>query len=163
MNPNERLGRVEDQVSNLREFAEQTRLERIREQERIAGIKAGLRLPVINLKASNPFTAGGDNPPANTPIQKPDEGRAWYLRHLVITGLTTGATPDVVNILRGNTVIWQLNGNQFAQTWGKSDILIKPGESLAYQSVGTFAATGTITITGAVDDWPAEKTGAAVA
>ena len=160
MNPNERLEKVEGQVSNIREWAEQTRLERIREQEKLAGIKAGMRLPVINVKGANPFTAGGDST-ANTPLQKPDEGRAWYLRHLVITGLTTGATPDVVNILRGNTVIWQLNGNQFAQTWGKSDIKIAPGESLAYQSVGTFAATGNITITGAVDDYPAEKIGMA--
>ena len=161
MNPNDRLEQVEGQVSNLREWLEQTRLERIREQEKLAGIKPGLRLPVINVKGANPFTVGGDTT-ANTPIQKPDEGRAWYLRHLVITGLTTGATPDVVNILRGATVIWQLNGNQFAQTFGKSDILIKPGESLSYQSVGTFAATGNIAISGAVDDWPAEKIGMAL-
>ena len=145
----------------LQQMSEHQRtLERIREQEKISGVKAGLRLPVIRATGSNPFSAGGDQ---NLPVQKPDEGRAWYLRHLVITGLNTGATPDVVNILRGNTVIWQLNGNQFAQTWGKSDIKIMPGESLAYQSVGTFAATGVITITGAVDDWPAEKIGQAVA
>ena len=145
----------------LQQMTEQQRtLERIREQEKISGVKAGLRLPVIRFTATNPFTIGGDT--ATTP-QKPDEGRAWYLRHLVITGLATGATPDVVNILRGNTVIWQLNGNQFAQTWGKSDIKIAPGESLSYQSVGTVTATGTVTITGAVDDWPAEKIGQAVA
>jgi hypothetical protein len=138
----------------------QADIERARVQEQISGVKAGLRLPVIRQAGANPFTAGGDSLPF---LQKPDEGRAWYLRHLSIQGLTSGSTPDVVNILRAGFVIWQLTGNQTCQTWGKSDILVRPGESLSYQSVGTFAATGVITITGGVDDWPAEKIGQAVA
>ena len=156
----DKLASIDGHLARMSE--RQASIERARQQEQIAGVKAGMRLSVIRATGANPFSAGGDGNP-NQPVQKPDEGRAWFLRHLVITGLTTGATPDVVNILRGNTVIWQLNGNQFAQTFGKSDIKIMPGESLAYQSVGTFAATGTITITGAVDDWPAEKIGQAVA
>jgi hypothetical protein len=38
-NPTEMLQRVDGQVSNLREYFEQTRIERIRDQQRLAGIK----------------------------------------------------------------------------------------------------------------------------
>ena len=78
---------------------------------------------------------------------------------MVIEGLTAGATPDVVNILRGTRVIWQLNGNQFCQTWGRGEILLYAGETLTYNSVGTFAATGQIIIHGLAQEVPAELIG----
>lgn len=116
-------------------------------------IRTAQRLPQLNVVGANPFAAGGDS--AGTP-QAPRSGYSWSVRHLVIEGLTTGATPDVVNILVGQRIYWQLNGNQFCQTWGRGEILVRQGMALAYQSVGTFAATGAIVIHGLADEVAAE-------
>jgi hypothetical protein len=115
-----------------------------------------IRLPLLIKTGVNPFTMGGDSGPT---IQGPDQGYVWSLRHLVIEGLTTGANPDVVNILSRNRILWQLNGNQFAQTWGRGEIVIRSGETLFYQSVGTFAATGQIVAHGLAQQVPQELEG----
>lgn len=112
-----------------------------------------VRLPVITAQGANPFSAAGDS---GGPLHSPDMGYVWSLRHLVILGLTRGTTPDVVQIFRGQLVIWELNGNQYAQTWGRGEIMINQGETLAYKSVGTFAATGQISIHGMAWQVPAQ-------
>lgn len=112
--------------------------------------------PVIGLAASNALVMGGDS---GEQVTDPAEGYVWSLRHLVIEGLTTGANPDVVNVLRGPRTIWQLNGNQFCQTFGRGEILILPGQTLSYQSVGTFASTARIIAHGLAQEVPAELVG----
>lgn len=112
-----------------------------------------MRLQVINgSAAAGALNLGGDANPAHTP----DTGYVWSLRHLVIAGLTRGATPDIVQIFRAQLPIWELNGNQYAQTWGRGEIMINQGETLAYRSVGTFGAAGQITIHGAAWQVPAQ-------
>jgi len=65
MNPNDRLDRVQGQVSDLREYVEQTRVERIREQQRLAGIKFVEWTPDIGTPAAT-FTIGtGSGPVAS--------------------------------------------------------------------------------------------------
>lgn len=83
----------------------------------------------------------------------PGQGYAWSVRELNVVGLTAGATPDVVNIYRGESglpqqLFWQLNGNQFLQTFGRGEKIMFAGEELYVVSVGTFAATGQITLSG---------------
>jgi len=112
-----------------------------------------VRMPLLIATGANPLTMGGDS---GTVLHTPDQGYGWTVRHLVIEGMTTGATPDVMNILRNGRIIWQLNGNQFAQTWGRGEIILMPGETLQYQSVGTFNATGRIIIHGASWQVPTE-------
>ena len=129
------------------------------DKQQIARLRAisTYRLPVLNGKAAaGVLSIGGD---AAQVIHAPESGYAWSVRHLVIEGLTTGATPDVVNILRNNRIIWQLNGNQFAQTWGRGEITLKGGESLQYLSVGSFAATGSILVHGLAEQVPEEMIG----
>lgn len=126
------------------------------ERERVRGIKF-IRLALVIGKASgSALTMGGDTGEALT---TPAQGYEWSLRHLVIEGLTSGATPDVVNIIRGNRIVWQLNGNQFCQTWGRGEILLRHGETLTYQSVGTFASTASIIAHGLALEVPGEMTG----
>jgi hypothetical protein len=118
-----------------------------------------LRLPVISATGANPFSMGGD---AGLELGTPAQGFVWSIRHLVIEGLTTGATPDVVNIRRGSATgqfYWQLNGNQFCQTWGRGEIILKAGETLFYQSQGTFNATGTVKAYGTAQQLPGERIG----
>jgi hypothetical protein len=124
----------------------------------LRGIKP-IRLPQLIGTGANPFLLGGDVTPAGGNNATPDPGYVWSVRHLVIEGLTAGATPDVVNILRGGRIVWQLNGNQFAQTWGKGELLLNAGETFAYQSVGTFTATGKIIIHGMAVEVPGEMVG----
>jgi hypothetical protein len=114
-----------------------------------------MRLPVINgVAVAGALSMGGDVNPEHTPAM----GYAWSLRHLAIIGLTRGASPDAVRILRGQLAIWELNGNQSFQTWGRGEIMINEGETLAYQNIGTFAATGQIIIHGMAWQAPAQLT-----
>ena len=116
-----------------------------------------VRLPLVTGKAlGNALTMGGDT---GTDLVTPESGYVWSIRHLVIEGMTSGATPDVMNIVRNGRIIWQLNGNQFAQTWGRGEILLNAGETLQYVSLGTFAATGTITVHGMAQEEPAQLVG----
>lgn len=148
-----KLDGIKGSVDDLAKF---TREAQTAQQVLLRGIKP-LRLALVTGKAvSSALTMGGDSGEALT---TPDQGYIWSLRHLVIEGLTTGATPDVVNILRAGRIIWQLNGNQFAQTWGRGEILINAGETLTYQSVGTFNSTATIIAHGLADNLPGEMAG----
>jgi hypothetical protein len=130
------------------------------ERAKLAGIFP-VRLPLVTGKASGGVLAlGGDaNTASGQPPVAPDLGYVWSLRHLVIEGLTAGATPDAVNILRGPRIVWQLNGNIFAQTWGRGEIILNSGETLNYASSGTFAATGNIIVHGMAEQVPAEMIG----
>jgi hypothetical protein len=124
--------------------------------EQARGVKA-IRLPVEQAAGANPFSMGGDVGTLNV---SPEQGFVWSLRHLVIEGMATGATPDVINIRRSSAqgqVIWQLNGNQFAQTWGRGEVVLFAGETLFYQSVGTFVSTATIKAYGMAEQVPGEK------
>jgi hypothetical protein len=127
-------------------------------ESRLRGVKPQ-RLPLLIGTGANPFLAGGDVTPAGGNNATPDPGFVWSVRHLVIEGLASGATPDVINILRGSRIVWQLNGNQFAQTWGRGEMILNAGETFTYASVGTFAATGKIIIHGMALSVPAEMIG----
>lgn len=92
----------------------------------------------------------------------PREGYVWCIRRMAVNGLATGATPDVVNLFRNQTsgtAIWQFNGNNFAYTFGKGEMLLLPGETLSFTNSGTIAAaTGTlITISGDYIEAAAEE------
>ena len=96
----------------------------------------------------------------------PREGFAWILGLVTVNGLTSGTTPDIVNLyINGagsSNAWWQFNGNNFAYTFGDGELVLYPGETLSLQSVGTIAATGRITLTGSVrTQVPAEKLGRA--
>jgi len=136
----------------------QTQIEMAREMARYRGEKFQ-RLPVTQATGTNPFTMGGDVALA---LQAPEPGWIWSLRELTIEGLTSGATPDVINIRRGSAagqIIWQLNGNQFCQSWGKGHKIIFAGETLFYQSVGTFNSTAVIKAYGTAQQVPSEMVG----
>ena len=145
------LQRSVDRAAKAQEEAQQFLMEQAR------GVKA-IRLPVEQAAGANPFSMGGDVGTLNV---SPEQGYVWSLRHLIIEGLTASASaPDVVNIRRSSAqgqLIWQLNGNQFAQTWGRGEVVLFAGETLFYQSVGTFAATGTIKAYGMAEQVPGEK------
>jgi hypothetical protein len=124
---------------------------------RLAGIKP-VRLPLVTGKAAaSALTMGGD---AGGQLVTPESGYVWSIRHLVIEGMTASpTTPDVMNIVRNGRSVWQLNGNQFAQTWGRGEVLLYAGETLQYVSVGTFNSTATIIAHGLAEEAPAQLVG----
>jgi hypothetical protein len=91
----------------------------------------------------------------------PNQGYVWSLSRLVVDGLTSGATPDVVNLYRNDNTtgppLWQFNGNNFAYTFGKMQVTLLSGDSLTLVNVGTFTATGQIRITGELWELPSER------
>lgn len=156
----EAIGGRLDKIHAAIEATNDRQLARITEQERLRTLKP-IRLPLLRgTPAGSALTLGGDtNTASGQPPVGPDLGYAWSIRHLVIEGMTAGATPDVLNVLRNNRIIWQLNGNVFAQTWGRGEIVLHSGETLQYQSVGVFAATGPVIVHGLAEEAAAEQIG----
>lgn len=107
-------------------------------------------------------TAAGAPCWAGQPIG-PNQGYQWEIKLLSVNGLTTGTTPDLVNLfIRGagsSNAWWQFNGNNFAYTFGAAELVLMPGETLQLISVGTFAATGTVTMVGSMVQTPAQMFG----
>lgn len=156
----EQLQGIQARLGDLREYQEQARIERIREQERVRGRKPVIFGP-LEAAGANPFTMGGDTYTGGMVIG-PQEGYVWSIRLLIIEGLTTGATPDVVNFRRHNAqgrIIWNLNGNSFGTTFGRGEQLLFGGQTIFVQSVGTFVSTSTIVLHGLAENLPAERIG----
>lgn len=92
-------------------------------------------------------------------IAGPESGLAWSLRRIYVNGLTAGATPDVVALYRNGTAgqpIWQISGDVPQQTFGRLEAVLQGGETLIVASLGTFAATGPITVSGELIEIPSE-------
>jgi hypothetical protein len=113
-----------------------------------------LAAPVVNAAV----TLGGH---VTGPVG-PKQSFAWSIRRLACNGLATGGTPDILNIYRNGTnlePVWQLNGNNFAYTFGRLELLLLPGETLMAANFGALAATGTITLTADYVSVPVDKIG----
>jgi hypothetical protein len=125
-------------------------------RETYRGVKY-MRLPVMSATPSASAVTIGDQAAG---VIGPEQGYAWSLRRVVVDGMTTGTTPDVINMFRnaatGQPPLWQFNGNNFGYTWGPLEMVLQPGDSLKFVSVGTFAATGVIRVTGELVEVPAE-------
>lgn len=125
--------------------------------ERWRGVKH-MRLPEIQGTAAGGVLLIGTGQ-QNT---GPRAGFAWSIRRLSVGGLTAGGSPDIVNFYFNHTAggaavpVWQLNGNQFAQTFGRLELTMYGGDILIAASVGTFTATGQVTVTGELIECPAE-------
>ena len=126
-----------------------------RERARLHGIKH-MRLPEnLSGKASGGVLSLGVEKGSN-PVG-PEPGYAWRVRRLVVTGLTAGAAPDVVNLYRNSSasqIVWQFNGNNFGYTFSDLELTWRGGETFALASTGTFNATGVITLSGEVSEVP---------
>jgi len=138
-------------------YARQRDIEDARERERARAVK-WMRLPNIlrGTVASNAisFTIG------NGFNLGPDQGYAWSVRRLAVTGLASGATPDVVNLfLHSGTnqpLLWQFTGNAPCATFGKLTLTITPGDRLELVNSGNLAATGFIQLSGELIEVPME-------
>lgn len=152
------LTELNGHARGLAELLRQTRIERQREQEKLRGIK-WMRLPEI---LSAKVSAGAINLGESTGyVLGPRQGYIWSLQALVVTGLTAGTTPDVVDLYIGTRapIFWQFNGNNFGYTFGKLQRTLMGGETLTLQNSGALAATGQITLSGEVLEVPAEMMG----
>jgi hypothetical protein len=127
-----------------------------RQRERLRGVKYS-RLPLLRgTPASSALLLGGHSNKAGA-LVGPEMGDAWVLRHLWISGLTSGSTPDIMNVLVNNQTWWQLNGNNFSYTFGKGELVLLQGEAMAFQNSGSIAATGQVSVGGAYWRVPGEK------
>jgi hypothetical protein len=91
----------------------------------------------------------------------PQSGYAWSLLRIVVDGLTSGATPDVMNMYRNSTTgtapLWQFNGNNFGYTFGRLEMTLMSGDELMFANVGSLAATGLVRVSGELVEMPSEK------
>lgn len=93
------------------------------------------------------------------PTIGPRQGYAWTIMRLNVSGLTSGATPDVVGFYPNGTTnpaFWQLTGASPQEKFARLQLVIRPGTNLVVASIGTFAATATIVVTGEIIEIPAE-------
>lgn len=154
--PNAYLAQISEQLRQLREAQDQFRIERLREMERLRGIKYMDVIPYARAVGTNPFSISADT---GQQLAMPGSGFAWIVRSMTMEGLTSGSTPDVVNISRRGHLWWQLNGNVFAQTWGRGEKWLNQGETLSFASQGAFASTAIIVVSLGVEQVPAEEIG----
>lgn len=106
---------------------------------------------------SNAFKFGGEQ--ASPPVT-PLPGYIWNVRAMWINGLTASAsTPDVCDIYVHGIRRWQLNGNEFAQTWSMGEMPLFSGDAFLFQNNGTTEATGPISAQIVVVEVPAEMQG----
>jgi hypothetical protein len=162
------LGRFVIDIGSQIETVTPAELERafFEQDEKLAAQLAGIkyrRLPILSGTAqSGVLDIGGDKPAGWSGHQVgPASGYMWEVKLLAVNGLTTGTTPDIVNLYilgAGSSLAWwQFNGNNFAYTFGHRELVLLPNEYLRLASVGTFAATGTVSLTGSVIQAPAER------
>lgn len=130
------------------------------ERELVAarGVK-WMRLPQITGTAANSAITLDESHGA--PIVGPESGYLWSLRRIVVDGMTTGTTPDVLNMYRNSAgtasaPLWQFNGNNFAYTFGRLEMVLAGGDTLKFASVGTFASSSLIRVSGELVEVPAE-------
>jgi hypothetical protein len=122
---------------------------------------ARLNPPVMGIASGGVLQIGGDFTnagPAGTLIAAPQPraGYAWAMRRMSVSGLTVGTTPDIVNLHRKtpnvnaipatSSGVWQFNGNNYAYTFSFGEMVFLEGETPVLVSVGTFAATATVTL-----------------
>jgi hypothetical protein len=146
-------GELDDSLSAYRKQAE------AEERARARGWRYGrLNPPVRGVAVNGVLQMGGDFPNAGAAgvlVQPPQPraGYAWAAQRMSVSGLTVGTTPDIVNLHRKTTQNvsatssgqWQFNGNNYAYTFSHNQFVFLEGETPVLVSVGTFAATGTIT------------------
>jgi hypothetical protein len=144
----------------MRGAVKQALIEDERQRQHLRGIK-WLRAPLVYATPAGSAVQGGA---AHGSVSGPEQGYAWSITKLWVTGLTEASTPDIINIYYGDqlnntTYLWQLNGNSNAATFGKGQMVILGGETLNFANVGTFNATGTIILGASVWEVPQERLG----
>lgn len=122
---------------------------------------------ITGTAASGGSSAGGQ-PGAPTP--QPRAGYCWAIRRAAVQGLTSGATPDIVNLFRrqadagawlaGPSSVsggdWQFTGNNFAYTFSFGQLVFWEGETPIVVSQGAFAGTGPVTFRMDFEELPQE-------
>lgn len=85
----------------------------------------------------------------------PRQGYAWSIMRLAVSGLTAGSTPDTVQFLRdGNVPMWQVTGAMPFEKFSRLQMTLTGGQTLTVASVGTFASTSQIVVSGEVIEVP---------
>jgi hypothetical protein len=135
------------------------------ERVRLSGVKY-MRMPRLYATPASGTVVMGEAWTANGTVQPytgqsagPNSGYAWAIRRLAVNGLGTGSSPDLLNIYRNGKStdpIWQLNGNSYAYTFGKGEMVLLPGEKLIAASTGSMTATNSITLNGDIIEVPSE-------
>lgn len=144
---------IPDRAENREDIA---RVMDERELVQARGVK-WMRLPqIIGTPANSAITLDETKGAA---IVGPEQGYLWSLRRVVVDGMTSGTTPDVINMYRNSVSgapLWQFNGNNFGYTFGRLEMVLMGGDTLKFASVGTFSATGQIRVSGELVEVPAE-------
>ena len=139
-------------------MADVAEVQNARDRERARAFK-WMRLPIYT--ATPASSAVTIDSASNGGLELgPEQGYAWSVRRIVIDGMTTGNTPDTINMYRNAITsqppLWQFNGNNFAYTFGRLELVLMGGDALKFANVGTFAATGLIRVSGELVEVPAE-------
>jgi hypothetical protein len=128
-------------------------------REMYRGVK-WMRLPVMQATVAATAVTLDDT---NNPQVGPEQGYAWSLTRVVVDGMATGSTPDVVNMFRNAETsqppLWQFNGNNFGYTFGLGQVVLLSGDRLQFKNSGALSATGLIRATGELVEVPAEMLG----
>ena len=149
----------------LQKYQEQAMLA---ERQKLSGLKY-FRLPRLYATPASGTVVLGEQWSANGTAQTytdqimgPNAGYVWSIRRLSVSGLGTGTSPDLLNIYRNGfhtDAVWQLSGNSFANTFGKTELLLMPGEKLIAASLGSLVSTTQVILSGDAVEVPQQLIG----
>ena len=135
------------------------------EREKLKGVKY-TRLPRLYATPAAGTVVLGEAWIANGTVQLytdqtigPSSGYVMSVRRLACNGL---GTSDTLNIYRNgihSDPVWQLSGSVFFTRFGKTELVLLPGENLVAAQGGSLVSTNQITLTGDAVQVPAEYIG----
>ena len=121
----------------------------LREAQGVKYLRFG---PVQGSVSGSAVTIGNGSNPIG-----PRSGYIWSIRRLSVSGLTSGGTPDTIQLYRdnpGGQALWSLDGNNFFAKFGRLELALFGGEQL--YAVGTsLQASGPVALDGDVLEVPA--------
>lgn len=158
---------LDDSLSAYRKAAEAQQREQargikyMRLNPPVTGQAVGSKLAMGGDFITGTAASGGASPggQAGAPTPQPRAGYCWAVRRAAVQGLTTGVTPDIVNLFRrqadanawvnGPATVsggdWQFTGNNFAYTFAWGQLVFWEGETPILVSQGTFSSVVPVT------------------
>jgi hypothetical protein len=126
---------------------------------RDVGIKFGrLPLTLSGTPAGGNLTIGGDS--GQQPVG-PAGGWIWEFKRIAISGLARGTSPDVMQLYfygaSGRIPQWEFNGNNWAYTFGRGELVMRPQEYIMATNIAALTSTSLITLSGNYVQYVAEK------
>lgn len=110
-----------------------------------------LRLPVLAATPAASAVTLRAQPPAT---YGPRDGFVWQVRRLIVSGISTTDQIGCYFDENSRPPEWVFGATTFQATFSKFQLTVRDGQQLLFNSIGTYAGTAQVTVTGEVVEVP---------